>query len=287
LRSVRRSPFRGAGRLGRGLAALPLAGLLLGLAPPEALAVPVFRSVEATLDVRVIDIPSAEVPGIPISGVGTVSVDPDVGRIVVPAGLAYLSAPVVIPVTSTTALGSLSATTLSNQSGAFSLGGGGLPGESCPPAAGEACVGGSRLGGAMGLTGQFYPFIIPNIVRIPIDVAAARIGQGGSVSSPFTYDAAPWTLGTARVRTASGTFTASGSIDTAVSSLTFVTPLYVNALGNVMPTFSRFTLRFTDGLGLPDFVSGSIPEPGTGVLLGGVGVVVGVFALGRRIRRSR
>lgn len=259
---------------------LPAICLLLGPSPQLALAAPMLRSVEATLDVRVIGFPSVDVPGIPASGSGTVSVDPDLGQIRVGAGLVVLTSPAVVPVTGTTALQHLSASQLSNLSGTFSLGGGALPGETCPPGVGEACVGGDRLGGAMGLTGtMFLDFGIPAIVPIPINFNQARIGQGGSTNTPFTYDAAPWTLGTARVRTASGTFTASGSVDAAASSLTFVTPLYTDALGYVMPTFSRFTLRFTDGLGLPDFVT--VPEPGNLILLGIAGLT-GVLLGGRR-----
>jgi hypothetical protein len=98
--------------------------------------------------------------------------------------------------------------------------------------------------------------IIPSIVVIPVDLNANLVGVGGSATAPFTVDAAPWSSGSAEVRTASGTFQLSGSLN----PLTLVTPVYISALGNVMPVF--LTLDF------PTLV----PEPSTGLLMVSAGI---------------
>lgn len=235
--------------------------LLLALGAAAAEAVPVAST--ATLTVR---IPGSD----PFDIVGSGTVDVIGSTIVVPAGMVSLSTSVVVPVTSSTAIASISASHLSNLTGTFSLGGAALAGETCPPAPDSACVNGGGLGGVMALTGTVFVAIIPDIVVIPVNLNEGGFGQGGSTTSPFTYDAAPWTTGTAQVRTASGTFLLSGN---STAQLGLVTPAYVSALGNVSPIFLTFDLE--------SLVIG--PEPGTGLLLLTAGAA-GLAAVRRRRR---
>jgi hypothetical protein len=248
--------------------ALPLLSLVCLAAPPAAAMTLV--PAEAVMTFRIPGIDPVSLPGS-----GTVSVDTATGTVSVPSGLISLPSPVVIPVTTTTAIASISAATLANQAGTFSFGGGSVPGEICPPAANSACVGGDLYGGQMGLFGTINIAIIPNIVVIPFDLDALGVGVGGSASPTITADAAPWTAGTAQVRSAYGTFLLSGSTYTGSQPgvLTLVTPTYISALGNLLPVFVSLSLEFE----IP------VPEPTTGLLLLAAGVA-GALAARRRPR---
>jgi hypothetical protein len=228
-------------------------------------AAPVLRTVNATMSIAI-----AGLDSISITGSGTVTVDTALGTIVIPAGLVALTAKVVVPVTATTAITSLSAKVISNQAGTLSLGGATaqLPGEICPSGL-PSCNAGGAIGGAMGLTGAVNVVLVPMVVVIPVDLNAALVGQGGSTNVPFIFDAAAWTSGTAIVTTPNGTVVTFGTGSIGGSSVTFVTPTYVSALGNLLPLFTTLTLSF-------------VPEPGTLLLLGAG--VAGLVVIGRRRR---
>ncbi|MGH0033787.1 MAG: PEP-CTERM sorting domain-containing protein [Myxococcota bacterium] len=223
--------------------------------PEPAEALFVSRPVDATLTIAI--------PGVEpfnLTSAGHVSVEVGTGSIAVPAALVTLPSATIVPVTTTTAIASVTATHLANQAGTFSWGGANLSGELCPPAADSACVGGTGFGGQLALSGTVAVHIIPDIVVIPIDLDNARIGQGGAVSTPLSFDAAPWTTGAGQVRTASGTFLLSGTNDlgSVPNQLTLVTPTYVSAVGFIAPVFLELTLEFEAPV---------VPEPSTGTLL--------------------
>jgi hypothetical protein len=198
---------------------------------------------------------------------GTVSVSGS--TVVVPAGYVALGTTLVIPVTASTAIAQLKVSKLSNLTGVFSPGKAlaDAPGETCPAASGQACVTGGGIGGAMALTGTIFVSVIPGVVVIPVNVNGAKVGQGGSTTSPFTFDAAPWTTGVASVNTGVNAAVTSGT----GSPFTLVTPTFVLALGNLLPLFTALTL---------DNVAIGVPEPGTLLLLGAG--VAGLVAFGRR-----
>lgn len=233
-----------------------------------AQAAPLARTVNATMSVAI-----QGLSAINVTGTGTVTVDTATGAISIPAGLVALTAKVVIPVTATSAITSLSAKVISNQAGTLSPGGAGgqLPGEVCPSGL-PACVSNAGIGGKMGLNGAVNVVIVPMVVIIPVDVNAALVGQGGSTNIPFTFDAAAWTNGTGIVTTPNGTAVLLGSGSGLGSSVTFVTPTFVSALGNLLPLFTTLTLDF----------GFAIPEPGTLLLLGAG--VAGLVVVGRRRR---
>ncbi len=247
------------------LAALALAAFAgIGSA---AHAAPVVRPAILSMNISL-----AGLPSIGFATAGNVTVDDALGTISLAPGAISLATSIVIPVTTTTAIAQLRAATgIANQAGTFSPMGGNIPGEVCPPGTNQACVNGTGVGGLMGLTGTINVSIIPGVVVIPVNLNAALIGRGGSTTTPFTFDAAPWTTSVAMVAvptTGGGTSTVviSGTTSSAASQLTLVTPTFVSALNNLLPVFTSFTIRFTDGLGLPAFM---VPEPGTWLLLGG------------------
>jgi hypothetical protein len=155
--------------------------LASALAAPLA-AAPVVRTADLTLTLRF-----QGLPGITLSATGaTVMVDDSgglggMGQITLAAGAITLATSIVIPVTASTAFASLTAQTLGNQAGAFSIGGAGngvptteLP---CPPtplASGLACVGQAGLGGVMGLSGTVNVWAGP--VAIPVQLSFIQIG---------------------------------------------------------------------------------------------------------------
>jgi len=208
---------------------------------------------------------------ITIGGSGTVSVG--ASTTIIPAGFVNLGAAITIPVSATTAIAQIKATKLSNLTGTFSAGGAGGLGETCPAAAGEACVANTGVGGQMALTGTVFVSVIPDVVVIPVNLNGALIGQGGSTNAPFTIDAAPWTTGVASVNTGVNAAVISGTnSNTTGGPLTLVTPTFVLALGNLLPIFTTLTLG--QGSHAP------VPEPGS-LLLIGAGFA-GLALLGRR-----
>jgi hypothetical protein len=230
-------------------------------------------------------------PQITVQRAATVTVDPMLGRIGVAASALTLGAPIQVLIDST-AISSITMTRLSNLSGTFSVGGaaGGAGEPACPVGPGGACVPQSGFGGPMGLTGTYNIHIIPNVVVIPIALGPLRFGLGGAgVGAPpteFAFDAAPWTVGRGEVALTGSTSAATGSIGT--SSFRLVTPTFVSALGNLLPIFATLTVSFTDGLGVPGFVSGRVPEPALAVLiLGAAGLGALLIRRGPGRRRPR
>ncbi len=206
---------------------------------------------------------------ISFSGAGTVSVTGS--TVSIAAGAVSLPAPVVVPVTATTAVTSITAMTVSNQAGTFSAGGvtAQAASELCGggPGAGVACNAGGGVGGIMGLSGFINVAVIPMVVVIPVDLNAALLGQGGATNSPFTIDAAVFSTGVGSVNSGTNIITSAGSS----GPLTLVSPTFVSALGNLLPIFTAIT--FTN-------VSLPVPEPGS-LLLIGTGIA-GLALLGSR-----
>jgi hypothetical protein len=224
-----------------------------------------------------------------------VSVDETARSIALAAGAVTLGAPVTLPVTGNTAVASITVTRLSNAAGSFFIGGAaGFPGEPpCPAHPGEACVRQTGLGGQMGLVGTMNVHIVPDLLVIPVKLSQVGVGIGGSGDfGPFSsaFDGAPWTIGVGSVAALAVTptelatttefATTAGSFSG--STLNLVSPTYLlTAAPGTAPLFSRLTIEFTDGLGLPGFAGDMVPEPSTWLLLG---AALGAFAIAGRGR---
>jgi hypothetical protein len=236
----------------------------------SAQAAPVSRPVDVTFSITIQGLDS-----ITLTASGSISVDEATSQVLIPAAVVTLATPVAVPVTASTAVFSITAQTVSNQSGTVSpLGASGVE-AACPPATtGVACVVQTGIGGVVGLTGTINVHVVQNVVVIPVNLNAALIGQGGSTNTPFTFDAAPWTTKTGQVNVGTSVVNQTGSVSDTGSQFTLVTPTFVNALNNVLPQLSEWTLAFTDGGGLPSFMG--MPEP-TAVLA--LGSVLGALAL--------
>lgn len=227
-----------------------------------------------------VPVPTGSILGIAIQGLAPLTtsgpggvVDVTGTTITVPAGILTLGASITIPVTGVTAVNSLVITKLSNLSATFSIGGvtAHSPAEVCPsggPAAGSACNTGGGLGGAMAITGTVFVHIVPNVVVIPVNLNAARIGQGGVGAGAFTTEAGLWSTGAGVVNTGNALVATTGT----AQPITLVSPTYISALGNVLPILAFFSLS-----------SLFVPESGSLLLLlTGLG---GLAALGLPRRR--
>ena len=220
----------------------------------------------------VVTIRLGQLAQISFSGAGTVSVTGS--TVSIASGAVALPAPILAPITSLGPLiVGLSARTISNQAGTFSVGGVTAqgPGERCQggPTAGTACNAGGGVGGIMGLSG-FLNFRSRTVIgAIPLDLNAGLLGQGGATPVPFTIDAALFSTGVGALNTGVNVLTTAGSR----GQLTLVSPTYVSAVGNLLPVFTSIT--FTN-------VSLPVPEPANLVLVGVGLAVTAVLSLRRR-----
>ncbi len=214
----------------------------------------------------------------------SVMVDHGLGSISLAAGALQQTTPLVLPLSATTAVQSLTAKSISNAAGTFSLAGAaGQPGEDpCPAAgAGVACVSQLGFGGTMLLQGSLNYQLIPGFITIPVPFPTLGVGRGGAgTAAPVTADAAPFTVRTAQALTASGAaFARSGTVS--ASTFRLVSPTYVDLIGIEIAVFTTLEIEFTDGGGVPDFVS-QVPEASVVVLL-----TVAGFALALRLGPPR
>ncbi|MGH0033788.1 MAG: thrombospondin type 3 repeat-containing protein [Myxococcota bacterium] len=231
--------------------------LLLG---SPALAAPVERPIEYEWRLSVpFGVAILPTPAILGSGNGTLSVDDSDRSIAAAADALGFTGRVTIPVTATTSVASITMTRLGNAAATFGLGrvAATVPSELCPtapPTSPTACVVGDGLGGRMALSGTLAIHIIANIVVIPVNLDAARIGQSGTASSPFTIDAAPWTLGTGRILSDGVTFEPRGTTNPGAGSMRMVTPTFMLALGLLAPPVFEVEIGFVDGLPFPGWL---------------------------------
>lgn len=237
------------GRLG-----WPIVILFTLFAAAPAKAMPVPRPVSLSLEMAT----ASGTPHLPLVNFGPITVDVDetAGTIAFTPGVLGVL-PVLTPPPIQT--GAVTATAVSYGAANLALGAAVPSGELCATSTGNACVEGGGLGGTLALGGNAGIHVIPSILVIPIDLGVAGAGVGGATlaTNGFAFDAAPWTLGTARVSTSGGTFSRAGALGP--NDLTLVTPIYVEAFGTEMPIFAELTISFLDGGGVPAFV---VPEPG-------------------------
>ncbi len=247
--------------------------LALGLAAPAG-AAPMVWNANLTLGMAI-----QGIAPITISSPGTVSVDLPGQTLSVGAGAVVYATPIVVPVTSTSAIQSVTIPSIQNLTGSFFLGGGAVPGESCPPGLREACVAGTGIGGQMGIDATVNVHVIPNVVVVPLVIDAVGVGIGGSTSIPFSVDAAPWTTRTASLVLQSGTLVSTVGSALTPGGVSFVTPTYIEAFGFEVPTILFFSVELL-----------SVPEPAPMLLLaaGAAGWAVSGWRsdTGRRRRRG-
>ena len=231
-------------------AGLLVAGAMLWSAPVQAAPV----QIVGTLSVLIGTLGSISVP------VPTTTVDVTGGVLSLPQGIVVVP-PTTIPITSFPG-GLLTSAVVSGQNGVGSF---------APPL--PATIGDLGLHGAMPILGSIK--LQGPLAATPITIPLSVVGAGGSVSvAGIQLQGALWTTRVAHVTTPSGfvqeslTGTRNGPLGQVGSTLTLVTPIYVNAADLVrIPAFGSLALRF-------------VPEPGTALLLGaGIAALVG---FGRR-----
>jgi len=248
---------------------LAVGALLLGTGTASAAPV----NTTATLAIQI-----QNVGALPVTGSGEVSVTGT--TVTVPANLVQQGDPIVIPVTSITAVQSLTATGIANLAGTFRMGGvtSQAPAETCPAtlALGVACNTGGNVGGVMALTG-FINIRVNEFVNVAVNLNTAGIGQGGTFTTPqesISGDNAVWSTGVGKVGatttttitafvlggqvTNTNTFTTTFTSQGQANPFQVVTPTFVNAFGGLaqIPLFSTLTLD-----------SVTVPQPDTLLLL--------------------
>jgi hypothetical protein len=280
--------------------ALAVALLLLGA--PAVRAAPVSRPVELSFQLELVGLGSFYVytpsggidffygPEIQIQTAASIAVDDAAGTMSLAPGAIVLGEPVDYLVNGTTAFSEVRVEELTNLTGTFAVGGaGGHAGEPpCPLGSSGACVAQTGFGGTMALLGTYFASVVPTVIVFPVPLSA--FGQPGTLSiasGQLVADGAPWTVGTARITEPATTYDSGfstarqGSVGS--QSFRLVTPTFVTALGNRLPFFASLTVEFTDGLGVPGFVSATVPEPAAGLLwLGAAALGLAVTRLGRR-----
>jgi hypothetical protein len=253
----------------------------LGFAPPSpAAAAPVTRPADLELTIP-IDPDYYLFSGfnLYVNTLAQVTVDEALGTLRIAQAALLLTERVVIPVAySSTAIASVTATRLSNLPGTFSPGrvAAQTAGEVCTasgPPPGEACIrNGVGLGGAMGLTGTLYVHIIPDFLVFPLHLSQVGFGQPGPASPDLlvsTVDPAPWTLNQGVAGGVYANTTISGGLTPSSSGFVLTTPVFYGSGGQnsffLAPAF-KLTVRFQDGLGVPDFIRDALDRDGDGVL---------------------
>jgi len=208
-----------------------------------------------------------------LTGTGSINLGGVTGsQLAVPAGLVTLASQFSIPLTpnqSTLVTNIVLNPGLGNAAGSFQTGFMPTANEQCPVATGQACVVGGGAGGIMTIQGTVTATLAGGIMA-PVPLGQLGIGAGGgAVVGLIAGEGAPFTTGVGQAQT---TATANGPPVSTMGTndpLTFVSPVFVSALGAALPIFVQFEIIPT-------------PEPGW-VSMFGAGIVGLVIA--SRLRR--
>ncbi len=218
-----------------------------------------------------------------ITGTGTVSIigTGSIGntastvqgsQILVPAGLVALPSTITIsvpPAQSTLVDSVILKAGLGNAAGTFVSGFAPVSSEVCPQPAGNACVAGGGKGGIMTVVGTVTA-VLAGGIKAPVPIGVLNIGAGGAgAAGLIAGEGAPWTTGLGQAFTATGVTSQSGDPN---APITFVSPVFVSALGAELPIIATFSLS---GIEMK-----SVPAPGTLLLL--FSGVAGLVLAGRR-----